>query len=287
MKKHAVIFCLIIIFQMGNISAQSSIWKVEKDGFTMYLGGTIHVLSQDDLPLPSIYGELLAEVDILVFETDVLAAQGTEFQQSLASQVLIEGGKDLSDFLSSETLERLENYFSEQGIDLAMFMGIKPSLISITITTLELQKLGISSPGVEMLLIEQAQNLGLEMDELESIETQLEYLLTMGAGIEDEMMNSTLDDLESLPDQMDLIVDAWRTGELSELEETLIQAMIDETPEVYESLLVERNLSWMPKIRDFAQTDEIEFILVGTAHLIGEQGLLELLKAEGFSLEQL
>ena len=58
-------------------------------------------------------------------------------------------------------------------------------------------------------------------------------------------------------------------------------------PEVYQQLLLERNLNWLPQLQSMLKNKYIEYVLVGAAHLAGEDGLLALLQQKGFNVEQL
>ena len=60
-----------------------------------------------------------------------------------------------------------------------------------------------------------------------------------------------------------------------------------EYPELYEVLVVERNNDWLPQIEAALQDSEPVLIVVGTLHLLGEDGLVTALKAKGYSLQQL
>ncbi|HIF75084.1 MAG TPA: hypothetical protein EYG31_11430 [Porticoccaceae bacterium] len=63
--------------------------------------------------------------------------------------------------------------------------------------------------------------------------------------------------------------------------------MLNEAPELYASLLRGRNLNWIPQIDKMLADEDVEFVLVGAAHLVGNDGLLELLKARGYKVSQL
>jgi uncharacterized protein YbaP (TraB family) len=63
--------------------------------------------------------------------------------------------------------------------------------------------------------------------------------------------------------------------------------MNKEFPELYQSLLVQRNNNWMPKIDQYLSDKQVEFIIVGSLHLHGAEGLLKKLKDKGYLLEQL
>ena len=70
------------------------------------------------------------------------------------------------------------------------------------------------------------------------------------------------------------------------LDSTLLQG-IREYPEVYQRVIVERNRAWLPKIESYLRDGESYFVVVGAGHLAGREGLIEALKAKGYSVEQL
>ena len=86
---------------------------------------------------------------------------------------------------------------------------------------------------------------------------------------------------------MDQMIQAWRTGNDSMLSELFIDEMKNEAPELYDSLLVERNNNWLPLIEAMFQQEGTEFVLVGAAHLVGDDGLLKMLTDKGYEASRL
>jgi hypothetical protein len=82
------------------------------------------------------------------------------------------------------------------------------------------------------------------------------------------------------------IVKAWSAGDLKTLDSALLQGM-REYPEVYQRVIVERNRAWLPKIRAYLKENENYLVIVGAGHLAGREGLVEALKAQGYTVEQL
>ena len=85
---------------------------------------------------------------------------------------------------------------------------------------------------------------------------------------------------------METIVTAWRTGDLATLDRLLLQSF-RESPAIYQRLLVERNRDWVPKIAQCEAEPTPCLVVVGGAHLLGPDGLVALLGAAGFTLEQM
>ncbi|MBU6180151.1 MAG: TraB/GumN family protein, partial [Verrucomicrobia bacterium] len=58
------------------------------------------------------------------------------------------------------------------------------------------------------------------------------------------------------------------------------------TPELREVLLTERNRNWIPEIEKALATDRDVMFLVGAAHLVGEDGVVDLLRDKGLTVTQ-
>jgi uncharacterized protein YbaP (TraB family) len=56
---------------------------------------------------------------------------------------------------------------------------------------------------------------------------------------------------------------------------------------MYEKLLYTRNKNMVSKITEYLQTHETYFVIVGAGHLVGERGIVELLRKRGYLVEQL
>lgn len=267
--------------------AESSVWKITKDDKTLYIGGTIHYLSANDFPLPETFDKAYDKSSVLVFETDIQKAKSLEFQQMILKRMMYSDGKNLKQVLNENTLLRLEKHLACRGLPLAGMLTFKPSMVALTITVLEMQRLGLAEAGVDEFYSKKAINDKKELGKLETIEQQLDFLVNMGKGNEDEMLQYTIKDMEELPNMLQLMKNAWRSGNDKELYKLGIKPFKKDFPGVYKSLLVDRNIAWMPQIDAFLEDEAVEFILVGALHLIGEDGIIEMLKHKGYLVEML
>jgi len=202
-------------------------------------------------------------------------------------EVSYSDGRDIRQVLSASTYAALEQFFNARGIAMTQVVGFKPGMIAVTMSVLELQRLGLDGVGVDLYFQNRALQDGKRLGQLETVETQIEFIANMGRGQEDEMIVYSLEDTRRLPQLWQAILSAWREGDMGRLTEFGIKPIEDEFPQVYQDLLVSRNNAWMPRIEAMLQTREIEFVLVGALHLAGEDGLLRLLKTRGYALEQL
>jgi len=194
-------------------------------------------------------------------------------------------GKTLKDDLSEKTYKALVDYVVSIGLTIDALNQFKPPMIMITLLMAELQRLGMANTGVDNYFNHKAVDDGKTLDELESVQVQLDVIANMGKGHEDEMILSTIAETRELASIMEDMKDAWRKGDIKQLEKIGILPMKADFPDLYRLLLVERNNSWIPKIEAFLATPETEFVLVGALHLVGFEGLISKLHSLGYKVE--
>jgi uncharacterized protein YbaP (TraB family) len=282
---YSLSFLLLVV--SFPIYAESSVWTVEKNGNTIFLGGTIHLLTESDYPLPDAYEKAYAGSVEVVLETDMQKLQSPEFQATMMRELSYTDGRNLQQVVNKNTYRALEQFFTTRGIPMANIIGFKPGMVSTMITMVELRQLGLTGTGVDAYFSTKSINDQKKLGQLETVETQLAFIANMGAGQADEMLIYTLADIERLPTLMQSIKDAWRQGNMTRLGEVGIGPFKNEFPAIYQALLVDRNNAWMPQIEAMLKTRVIEFVLVGALHLAGDDGLLAQLTARGYKVQQL
>lgn len=277
---------MLALCSAGSI-AQTSVWQVSKGDSKIYLGGTVHLLRQQDYPLPAAFEQAFEASQRLYFETDIGAMSDVGLQQRMLQQLTYQDGSMLSSVLSAEAYAALSEYAAGTGIPLAMLQTFKPGLLISTLSVMEFQKLGFTPQGVDAYFFSKAISEGKYTGELESIDEQIAMLARMGEGYESDFVLYSIRDFAQLGTTIESMVQAWRQGNTQLLEAEFVQPMLTETPELYASLLVERNNNWVPAIEAMFETQDTEFVLVGVAHVVGEHGLITMLQGKGYEVVQL
>lgn len=281
-----ILFYFLLATVSLTLSAGTSVWKVNSGSSMLYLGGTFHLLRESDFPLPPEFDAAYQESSSLVFETDLGKMQDPAVQQLMMSQGMLDG-KSLSDLLSPTTYQLLSDYCDEVGLTLDALNGFKPSIVLLTIALMELQTLGISEEGVDMHFYLKAKRDGKATGELESLEAQIAFICSMGEGNEEEFVLHSMRDMESTLDELPRLLKDWRSGNREGMRKGFVDPMERDFPALYKSLILDRNLSWMPQIKSLLKSKETEFVLVGAAHLVGEDGILTALEKLGYHIEKL
>ena len=286
MKFKNLFYLLLLLLLVSQVHAETSVWKISNDGKQLFIGGTIHVLSEDDYPLPVEFEQAYEQSEIIVFETDMQNLDSPEVQQAMINAVTYKDDRNLQQDLSEETYQLLGSYLTNLGIPETALNSFKPGMVAVTITVIELQRLGISAEGVDAYFSGKAVTDDKALGQLETIEEQISFIAAMGEGKEDELILSTLKDVEQLSGMMEGIVVSWRSGNTEDLEKLFISELKQEFPKIYLDLIVKRNNAWFPQIEKMASNDTVEFILVGAAHLVGQDGILARFSAKGYTVEK-
>lgn len=283
-----LIYSIFTAFWSLTVQAQAPVWEVSKDGGKLYIGGTVHVLSAQDFPLPKAFDYAFSKSQIIVFETDLDAASSPAIQAKFLEIMIFQDGSTLRSVLNDETYSMLQSFLLGRNIQIQNFQNFTPAGISLTLTILEMQRLGITEEnGVEAHFSRLAKSKVKPVYELETIEQQIEFFKSLNNLDADMLVSSTIRDAEELKDQWQKMIDAWRKGDVAKLETLFIGRMIQEAPDLYQTILVDRNRNWLAKIDEHVSSPRIEFVLVGALHLSGQHSLLSMLKSAGYQVRQL
>ena len=213
--------------------------------------------------------------------------QAPSFQRLMLEKSTYPDGVTLKDTLSKSTYQQLNHYLMSNGGDINSVVQFKPGMLSVLLTLNELQRLGQLGKGVDEFFDKKARADKKPRQFLETVEQQLDFLSSMGEGQEDELILYTLQDIRDLPATMTELKTSWRQGDNERLERGSLTPWIAQFPEIYQSLLVKRNKAWLPQIEAMLATKAVEYVLVGALHLVGDDGVLEGLRQQGYQVVKL
>lgn len=278
---------LIPLLAAAAASADSSVWVAERGGERVFLAGSVHVLRPADYPLPEEFAEAYRQADAVVLETDIERMESPELGRAMLERMRLPEDETLRGLLSAEAYAALQAFTAERGIALERLDHLKPAMVVLTLIGLELERLGVAAEGVDHHFNRRAREDGKPLGALERVEAQLDYLAAMGEGRESAFVLYSLRDLEQTDTLLGELIDAWRDGDLAALRRLYVTEMRVDFPDLYRNLLVRRNREWLPRIEAMFEEPGTELVLVGAAHLVGPEGLLELLERRGYEVSRL
>src|SRR5262245_55334870 len=262
------------------------LWKASNRQGVMYLVGSVHLLTKDYYPLSPTLDAAFNESDLLVEEIDLGDTDALDALK-LMTRSQLPAGESLDKLLGSATYGRVAKRFAGLGIPIEPLKRFKPWTLALMLSQLEWAKAGFDPAlGLDQHFFDRAKKSGKTVRGLETVEFQLSRFDGLSLDQQARLLVQTIDEIESETTNVVKLVDAWKTGDVVTLEK-MAMADVDKDPLLYNRLLVERNRNWMPVIESLFNRPGRAFIVVGAAHLIGPDGLVQMLKAKGYTVEQL
>jgi uncharacterized protein len=159
-------------------------------------------------------------------------------------------------------------------------------VIAMTMAALKLEKLGFDPNfGIDRYFADRATLSGKPTGGLETAEFQLDLFDRLSARQQELLLRQSLKEMDHLESNVAELVEAWKSGDVATIEKHLLVGMRD-YPEIHRKIIDDRNQSWLPQIEDSLLRGENALIVVGAAHLVGKNGIIELLKDRGYRVEQ-
>ena len=265
---------------------KSLLWQVSRGERSIFLLGSIHYLRNENYPLnPAILNALDASQS-LVLEIDLNNTPAEMAQRVTLEKAIYRDGTSLEQNVSRETFELASRRAAELGLDMRMLNPMKPWFAALTMVAIKLQRMGLDPKfGVDRHLADRAKNSGKPSMGLETLEFQLGIFDQLSKEEQEMMLREMAGEVERLDRDINAIVQSWLKGDGDQLT-TLLLAGMQAYPLLYQKILVERNRRWSAEIEKLVQQGSGAMVVVGAAHLVGKDSVVEMLKAKGYSVEQ-
>jgi uncharacterized protein len=276
------LFCVLSLscFTLKTEANAACVWKVSgPNGGTLYLGGSIHGLQSTDYPLPSAYNRAFDLSSRIVFEDDGKASPYT-VKRFLKSWEYPKNDS-LKNHIDPRVYDYLRRVFAVWNVPEADFSKLRPWALVTWFSSL-----GTNLLGVEYYLKGRAQANHKPIDGLESFREHTEII----SGLTDHQAQLVLlvGFIPQAPgtEKRKQIINAWRAGDVDTIARDMRNDFRD-LPSFYQRLIVDRNRNWIPKIERYLRGRDTCFVVAGAGHMGGPEGILALLKARGYTIEQL
>lgn len=266
-------------------AARGFIWTVERDGRTSWLVGSLHVLTADAYPLPAAMEQAFGRARTLMEETDVNDIASPEIMGLVASKGLLMNGETLETILPGPAYTQLAQRMAATGLPMEMVRMMRPWMVELTLSGLALQRAGFDPElGIDVHYRRQAAQNGMALAMLETPAEQIDYLAGLPMDIQVAQLQKTLTEGDTELKEVREIAAAWRAGDTAAIERLLLKGMKD-SPAYYQSIVVDRNRRWLPRIESCLATGSC-FVVVGAAHMVGSDGLIAMLRQKGYRIAQ-
>ena len=273
-------------FDVGAETGHHCFWELRGQHNTVYLLGSVHMLTAADSALPGEVMSAYAKSGALVMELDLNDANAEALLGSGLESTLLPEGESLSSVLGPQLYGEFVAQAQPLGLEPALVERFQPWFAALTLEQLALAQAGFeASAGVDMQLAQRAQADHKPVIALETMDEQLGYFAQLTVEQQRQFLRATLKDLHTQASDTASVVRAWQRGDTAELER-LLHKDAAESPELFRVLTTDRNRRWLPKITALLDDSQDYLVVVGVMHLIGSDGLVQLLGRQGHSAVQ-
>jgi uncharacterized protein YbaP (TraB family) len=269
-------------------SQKSFLWRVHSKTNTVYVLGSLHFSKREIYPLKPQIESAFDQSDLLVVEANINDIRKVDIQKLVESAFYPEGDT-LEKHVTTETYEWVKKEMSGLDIPPDLINKQKPWFLAMTLVSLESMKLGLDpNLGIDKYFLTKADG-NKKIFELESLDYQIGLLSALSDKDQESFLIYTLKDLKLMGEELNKLIQAWISGDAKGMESLLTKSISEDAglSSIFDKLVYERNKTMALKIEDFLRTKETYFVIIGAGHLVGDQGIIEILKGKGYLIEQL
>ena len=271
-------------------------WKVSDADNDLYLLGSFHMLRASDYPLSKDVDSAFDDAEALVFELSSEELLSPQLGTAMGQAALRIDGTPLNSELSKAAIARLDTWTAANGKELQT-MGLsaqtlqmfEPWFVGLMISITEMNKQGLDPKfGLDMHLIGRASKASKPTSGLEKGSEQIAVFDGMSKTEQLQFLDESLSEAVDAKAEIEKLHSAWRRGDQDALWNGMAADMRREYPQLYRRVNVARNDAWVPKLQRMldGEAEDDTLIVVGALHLLGEDGVVEKLRAKGYKVER-
>lgn len=285
MKKLNILLLLSLFTTISYGQQENTLlWKIEGNGLEKpsYLFGTMHVLCAADAALSNNLRAAIAQCDNVYLEVDM--SNLMEMAEAL-SKMKMKGDTTLENLLTADEFKKVKNYFENENtlLPFAMINTYKPLLAA---SLLEQKAMPCEKTAMmEQLIMQEAKKSDKKIKGLETMSFQAGVLDSIPYKLQAQQLYEYIAKTDKKEDdnkQMKEMIDAYKNQDLNKLGKMMVEEDAGMSA-FLDILLYYRNRNWVEKLKTLLPEKSL-VIAVGAGHLPGEKGVINLLRAEGFTV---
>lgn len=241
-------------------------------------------------PMPKVVEDAFAistELALEINSEDSLIA--AEVQALMMKHALYPKGDRLDLHVPNSLLDRMDSICRDWKIPSATFYSMKPWTTSVTLGLLALQRLGMDAElGIDKHFATRATQKKMKILSLEKAEEQLSIFYEMPDTLQYELLDYTLRDIGQATFMIDSLQKAWLDGDTLAMEQLSMRDFEDpKYLPLKKRLYEDRNHKMAQHLSQWLKEDRKVFVVIGSAHTIGKEGVPQILRKKGYTAVQL
>lgn len=262
----------------------SLLWEISGKGLQKpsYLFGTYHFAGKDFIDTMKVLQAKLSAADAVVGELII----DNTVAAKLAPYMVMKNNF-LDKLLTTEQYQLVASYLKKiSGYDLKLFNSLKPVAVQLTMMQFTAPKtISETNPALDQYIQDYGKANHKKLFGLETVEDQAEILFGNNLVRQKELLLKSIADEEKAKAEGQKLYDYYTAQNLEELEKLFVK-LDDYTQAELDQLLKNRNVKWMVQLPSLMQNQSL-FIAVGAGHLVGKDGLINALRALGYTVKPL
>lgn len=264
------------------------LWKISDRDNSLYLLGSFHLLKSSDYPLSQDVEAAFEDAENLVFEVTPAELADPANAAKIQAAAAYSGDARLSTVLPADVRQKLVARMGEAAY--AQLESFEPWFINLQMLLATANQMGFQfDQGLDYHLMNRAKAEGKPTAGLESIDSQFKAMESAPMSEQVAGLKDLVENPAEMPRMLDRMHGAWRSSDDAVLTTLMLQEMREKTPVSYRHMNVQRNDAWVPRLRAMLDTggQDDTLVVVGTLHLLGEDGLVHKLRASGYKVERI
>ncbi|GAB2763344.1 TraB/GumN family protein [Rhabdobacter roseus] len=243
-----------------------------------YLFGTIHLICPQDFSLSDTLKSCLKQTEQVALEIDM---DDPGLMTAMAQGMLMRNDNKLSQLLPEPQYQHLHRFFKDSvGMNISTFDRAKPFML---MSILFNRVLACQPQSYEMALVGLAKQQQAEVVGLETVAEQMAVFDSIPYEKQAYMLVQFIDSLPQARQEFGAMVKLYKQQDVAGLFNLTLESTF-ELEGQQETLLFARNRRWIPLMAQMMQAKPT-FFAVGAAHLGGEEGVIALLRKQGYRVE--
>lgn len=269
----------------------------DKNDTIVYLLGSIHAADDSVYPLNDTIMKAYKNSDYLAVEIDTIAITSNfDLQLELAKKMLYIDGTTIKDELGEELYNKMVEFLNTKNSYNSLYDNYKPAFFESLFENVIIKDAEMdANKGIDTHFLNLAKKDNKSILEIETANFQYDLLLSNPIELDRLMLNSYVDDYDNNVLEMKELYNAWKKGDIKELEEKLFSSDIEELTadeitmlEHYnQTLITDRNYGMVKALEKYISEDKNVFCVVGLGHVIGDEGIVNLMQKNGYKIEKL
>lgn len=280
-----VLICLSACSTNNHMNTTPLFWEISSSDNTIYALGSIHVAKKEIYPLNKTIMDAYDSSSCVVFERDITSEQISSTDNNIALSQIIDSGLYEQVFMR---IKELYPSLPDAEINSSSFYGIVELLMKTCYSETKLSP----ENSIDIYFMNRALNDGKLISGVESYAQAAEDLANFPDAYYEYTLKALLDS-KTYAESVSLLFADWCHGDLAAIESTQVQPLREAKDNselerfLYEFSLVERNSRITETFVEYLEGNQTTFLVVGTAHLVGDEGVISQLEKLGYEVRLL